>query len=137
MLKGFTKLSKKLLGLSTRTEVAPRDLRVEFSLKYKHIPVGQLSLKDSEWVFSYTPEFRLHHDLRPIVEFPDIERVYSSKALWPFFQMRIPSRTQASVDQVIRREQIAEDDEAAMLSRFGRRTISNPYELIRQGELQH
>jgi HipA-like protein len=129
MIKAFSKLSRKLLGLSRQVEV-PQGIRAEFLLKYKDIPIATLSLRDAEWTFQYTVQFRHQDELRPIVEFPDVNRTYSSEALWPFFQMRIPSRSQASVERIIQSEQIQENDEAKLLSRFGRLTIANPYELV-------
>src|SRR6266567_1165347 len=105
MLKTFTKLSKRLLGLGGELET-PRGTHAEFLLKYKDLTIGTLCIQDGEWVFKYSPEFRRQDELRPIVEFQDVNKTYTSEALWPFFQMRIPSRSQASVERVIQSEKI-------------------------------
>ena len=129
MLKRFTQLGKRFLGLSSDMK-APAVIEAEFLLKYKDITVGTLRLHDGKWFFTYSDEFRHQDELRPIVEFPDVYKPYRSESLWPFFQMRIPSPKQSSVQRVISDEQIQHDDEVKLLSRFGRLTIANPYELI-------
>jgi HipA-like protein len=129
MLEAFAKITKKLLGLDQEVET-PLDAKAEFHLLYDGITVGILAVENGVWTFRYTDEFRQHPELRPIVEFPDLNKVYRSDALWPFFQMRIPSRTQESVEDIIKREHIQENDEVRLLKRFGRRTIANPYELV-------
>src|SRR6266508_5980634 len=129
MLKSFTTLSKRFLGLSSQIK-APSATEAEFLLQYKDLPVGTLRLHQGVWVFTYSDEFRHQDELRPIVEFPDVYKAYTSEALWPFFQMRIPSRKQSSVERVIQDERIQYDDEVKLLSRFGRLTIANPYELV-------
>jgi hypothetical protein len=65
----------------------------------------------------------------PIVEFPDVDKIYESKELWQFFASRIPSPEQPEVGEILRREHISEDDSVSLLKRFGTRTISNPFQL--------
>jgi HipA-like protein len=85
-------------------------------------------VQESLWQFEYSDEFK-RSDLRPIVEFSDVEKVYQSKELWQFFAMRIPSPEQPEVEEILRREQIEEHDAVKLLKRFGGRTIANPFEL--------
>ena len=109
--------------------IAPLDKKVRFFLKYGDLLVGTLSVEDGVWKFEYSDQFKQSKSLRPIVEFPDVDKIYESKALWQFFASRIPSPEQPEVGEILRREHISEDDSVSLLKRFGTRTISNPFQL--------
>jgi HipA-like protein len=108
---------------------APPGVRAKFFLKFDDLLVGTLSVEDGLWTFEYSDEFRQSDLLRPIVEFPDVNKEYESPELWQFFASRIPSSEQAEVEEILRREHIAEDDAVSLLKRFGRRTVANPFRL--------
>jgi len=91
--------------------------------------VGTLSAADGLWKFEYSDEFRQQDELRPLVEFPDVDKDYESKELWQFFVMRIPSPEQPEVEEILKREHIKEDDAVSLLRRFGEHTITNPFRL--------
>ena len=95
---------------------------------YDNLLVGILSVRDGLWRFEYSDEFR-QSDLRPIVEFPDVNRTYEREDLWQFFAMRIPSTDQPEVERILKQEHIDQDDAVSMLRRFGKRTIANPFQL--------
>jgi len=120
--------AKEWLGWKKEMKVAP-DVQAEFSLFYGNLLVGTLSVIESRWRFAYSEEFKLNTDLRPLVEFPDLDKVYDNQELWQFFASRIPSMEQPDVEEVLENENIAEDDVVALLKRFGKRTITNPFEL--------
>ena len=105
------------------------DKKVRFFLKYGDLLVGTLSVEDGVWKFEYSDQFKQSKFLRPIVEFPDLDKIYESKELWQFFASRIPSPEQPEVGEILRREHISEDDSVSLLKRFGTRTISNPFQL--------
>jgi len=109
--------------------VAPIDKKVRFFLKYGDLPVGTLSVEDGVWKFEYSEQYKQSTSFRPLVEFPDMDKIYESKELWQFFASRIPSPEQPEVEEILRREQISEDDSVTLLKRFGSRTISNPFQL--------
>jgi HipA-like protein len=109
--------------------VAPLDKQVRFILRYGDLLVGTLSVKEGVWKFEYSEQYKQSKDFRPLVEFPDVDKVYESKELWQFFASRIPSPEQPEVDEILKREQISEDDSIALLKRFGTRTVSNPFQL--------
>ncbi len=46
-----------------------------------------------------------------------------------FFQTCIPGLKQPAVKEILDKENINVENEAALLKRFGKKTISNPYEL--------
>jgi HipA-like protein len=109
--------------------VVPVDKKVRFILKYGDLLIGTLSVKDGVWTFEYSEQYKRSKEFRPLVEFPDVDKVYESKELWQFFASRIPSPEQPEVDEILKREQISEDDSVALLKRFGTRTVSNPFQL--------
>ncbi|MCI0660679.1 MAG: HipA N-terminal domain-containing protein [Acidobacteria bacterium] len=108
---------------------APPEVRAKFLLKYENLLVGTLSVEEGKWKFEYSEEFKQNGSLRPIVGFPDINKIYQSDELWQFFASRIPSPEQAEVEEILKRENIEEDDAVSLLKRFGGKTITNPFEL--------
>lgn len=86
-------------------------------------------MRDSVWQFEYSEEFKRNGQLRPLVEFPELDKSYQSTDLWQFFAMRIPSTEQPEVEEILRHEEILEDDAVGLLKRFGERTIANPFKL--------
>ena len=114
-----------------RKVIAPPALEAEtvFLLTHGDLIIGRLSAKQGLWQFEYSREFKLQDDLRPILEMPDVQKVYQSPNLWQFFAMRIPSLGQPDVEEILEREHISETDSIRLLERFGKRTIANPFEL--------
>jgi HipA-like protein len=100
-----------------------------FELAYGKITVGHLALKNGVWEFRYSTEFLKQSDIRTLIDFPDQNRIYRSKNLWPFFAHRIPSLAQPQVQEVIKEEGLDVHDQALLLARFGRRAISDPFAL--------
>lgn len=99
----------------------------EFGLLYKGLPIGDLTFKDGNWIFKYSPIFQKQDDIKPLVDFPDKTKLYKSSELWPFFLSRIPGLGQPNVQKIIKEEIIDENNEAALLKRFGFKSISNPF----------
>ena len=108
----------------------PKNEDAKFILKVDKISMATLYCKNGEWYFKYCNEFKDHSDeYNRIVGFPDLNKTYKSETLWPFFQVRIPGLKQPSVQEIIKEEKIDQTNEAALLKRFGKKTITNPYEL--------
>ena len=127
-IKKLIDAAKDWLGMS-KPVLAPPDRIARFSLTYNDLLIGTLSVKDGVWRFQYSDEFKRSDILRPLVEFPDVDKIYESDELWQFFVSRIPSTEQAEVEAILKRENIAEDDAIGLLKRFGTRTINNPFKL--------
>lgn len=68
--------------------------------------------------------------VRPLIDFPDVEKVYRQRDLWPFFLSRIPSLAQPKVQEAIVREGLDARNEVELLRFFGRRTIADPFDLV-------
>ena len=94
-----------------------------FGLFYNQVKVGSLNYNDGIWTFEYTEDFKSQKTILPLINFPNKEKTYSSKDLWPFFASRITSNAQWQKN----------DDEVPnlidMLKKFGKNVISNPYVL--------
>src|SRR5262245_275038 len=123
------------LGFHKAVE-APPEVRAEFQLFYGQLLVAVLSVADSVWKFEYSEAFRQQDELRPLVEFPDVDKVYESKELWQFFVMRIPSPEQPEIEEILKSEHIREDDAVTLLKRFGEHTITNQFRLQAASELR-
>jgi len=107
----------------------PKNEKATFVLKVDGLPVGTLHCEDGEWEFKYTEDFKHNQEYNKIIEFSDLNKIYRNETLWPFFQTRIPGLKQPAVQEIIKNEHIDEENEFELLKRFGKRTISNPYEL--------
>ena len=108
----------------------PKAEQAKFILTVDNIEVGILNCQEGEWMFKYTEEFKKHTDkYKLIVGFPDVNKEYRSDTLWPFFRIRIPGLKQPAIKEILEKESIDKENEAALLVRFGQKTIANPYEL--------
>jgi len=120
--------AKEWLGFAHSVK-APPQAHAKFLLTYGDLLVGILTVENGLWKFEYSDKFRSEEDLRPIVEFPDLNKVYVNEDLWQFFASRIPSTEQPEVEEILKREHVYEDDAVGLLKLFGKRTIANPFEL--------
>ena len=100
-----------------------------FELKLDKVVVGHLSYDNGLWTFRYDEVYAASPNFRRIVNFPYAEKTYTSDALWSFFQIRIPGLKQPSVQEVIKKENLDPTNEAQLLRRFGKSSISNAYTL--------
>jgi len=127
-IKKLMDKAKDWLGFAHSVK-APPEAHAKFLLTYDDLLVGTLTVEDGLWKFEYSDNFRLEDELRPIVEFPDVNKIYVNEELWQFFASRIPSTEQPEVEEILKREHIQEDDAVGLLKLFGKRTIANPFEL--------
>ena len=127
-IKRLMDKAKEWLGFA-RTVKAPPEAHAKFLLTYQDLLVGTLTVDGGVWKFEYSDKFRSADQLRPIVEFPDVDKIYVNEDLWQFFASRIPSTEQPEVEKILKREHVKEDDAVGLLRLFGKRTIANPFEL--------
>ena len=113
-------------GADEGAPVPARAIVKQFTLKLGSREVGKLRYGNGQWSFEYADAYRAAAragEVRPVIGFPDVERLYTSPTLWPFFLVRLPGK-------YINREPGGEDlTEVELLERYGRRTSVNPYEL--------
>lgn len=109
----------------------PKDEEAKFILMVDDISIGTLHCQKGEWFFKYTDDFKKHTGgYNRITGFPDLNKTYQSDMLWPFFQVRIPGLKQPAIQEILEEEKIDKANEVALLKRFGRKTITDPYELF-------
>lgn len=100
---------------------------IKFTLKITDLEIGYLKIEDGLWKFNYSDAFKNQNKYARIAGFSDLNKTYSSEVLWPFFKIRIPGLKQPMIKEIIERENLDMANEALLLSRFGKRTMSNPY----------
>ncbi|MEO0058552.1 MAG: hypothetical protein RLZZ312_199 [Bacteroidota bacterium] len=99
-----------------------------FVLKYQNDEIGLLTFDGVYWHFNYSDWFKNQSELRPLLSFPNVEKNYQSAELWTFFASRVPSLKQPQVKEFIA-ERSYKVDFTELLSKFGKTTINNPYNL--------
>ena len=131
-------LKKILSREGGREYVQPsKEEKADFLLRVRErtghtLDVGRLSLREGTWHFEYTNAFRRQKRIRPIVNFPHLDKHYKSDTLWPFFVIRIPGLKQPAIQSEIKENELDERNEAQLLKHFGKTSIANPFILISQ-----
>jgi HipA-like protein len=105
----------------------PSEGVVTFRLLFKQTVIGYLVLQNGEWTYSYSDEFKAQEGLQPIIDFPDVDKIYRSEELFPFFAFRIPSLKRPQIKEIIQHDHVDSHDAAALLKHFGKKTIANPF----------
>lgn len=128
-IKRFTRLVTEWLKPDGHENLKSPDSSAEFALVYDNLPVGILSLENGNWSFEYAIPFKRQTHIKPLSEFPDLNKVYNSKTLWPFFAFRIPGMNQPQAKELAEEKGITEGDIVKLLDLFGRKSINNPFKL--------
>ena len=115
--------------LRSRTSGGGR--RARFALWYSptshdRVKVGHLSFDGTEWAFEYDADFKDHDELRPLENFEDLERVYRSRRLFPFFAVWLPYAQRLALQDILSRERVDGGDLVGLLRLFGRKVASSP-----------
>lgn len=127
MIKGIlNKLFSKDIENDT---LLPIEESGEMTLKLGELVIGFLTCKNGEWIFKYSKEFKEQKDFHKIIGFPELEEEYKATDLWPFFRIRIPGLKQPAIKEILKNENL-KNNEFELLKRFGKKSISNPYELV-------
>lgn len=125
MLGYFKKWFNKSGGDESYDNSNPEN--IGFVLFVDDVVIGFLDLKDNVWRFHYSEEFKTQNIYHRLVGFPDVNKVYISDVLWPFFKLRIPGLGQPMIKEIIEKENINIESELELLVRFGERASANPY----------
>ena len=123
MINWFKKITDK--GIEESEFNAEGEFK--FLLKIQDLIIGYLSFNNGDWEFQYSEEFKNQKKYSRITGFSDLNKVYKSKILWPFFKIRIPGIKQPMIIEIIEAEKLDPKNEAILLRRFGKKTMSNPY----------
>lgn len=95
-----------------------------FDLMLGDLLVGVLLYVDGTWSFTYSDEYKAQDKLEPLINFPNLDQVYKSDQLWPFFASRLPGVSELKEKE---RESM---DVLSLLKKYGRHVITNPYKLV-------
>ena len=96
---------------------------------HKNFPIGYLHFQNDKWVFEYSEKFKEQKNISPIIDFPEVNKVYESEDLWPYFASRIPSSNSPHIKRKIQMNDLDESSIVEMLKVFGRNSISSPFSL--------
>src|SRR6478672_5444712 len=89
-------------------------------------PVAELSRQQGRYLFRYLETFK-RKGLTPFAGLPDIDEVYESAELFPYFEERIPDTTVPAIRNWISRKGLAIDDKLTLLFRVtGLPSVPNP-----------
>ena len=127
MIKKLKKAFCKVDGMEYAD--SPYSSKGTFHLMHGKKLVGILSYENRQWKFAYSDAYKAEANVRPIMDFPDIGKIYIAEQLWPFFALRIPALNQPYQLKKIRNANIAKDDAVGLLKVFGSLSIANPYRL--------
>lgn len=108
---------------------APKNVSASFSLWFKDLEVGILSVNDGHWKFIYSDEFKNQDVIKPLIDFPEINKEYETATLWPFFSYRIPGLNQPKVQKQIIEKKIDAKNQIELLKEFGNISVYNPFKL--------
>lgn len=118
---------RNLLPDLVKTEISEDSPDIEFMLTLgDKTPIGTLSALNGEWIFKYFRSIS-KVGIKPIPDFPDFEKEYKSKELWPFFASRIPTSNHPEIVKKIHEENLDKDDPIQMLVKFGKFAATNPF----------
>ena len=95
-----------------------------FDLMLGSLLVGVLIYEDGEWSFSYSDAYKSQDKFEPLVNFPNLDQVYKSDQLWPFFASRLPGVSE------LKDNDSESMDVLSLLKKFGQHVITNPYKLV-------
>jgi HipA-like protein len=95
--------------------------------------IGTLSCEAGEYTFTYSEVFKHRPEVPTIGAFPDRNRVYRSRELWPFFQVRIPPVDRPDVRQLLEEKKLDRSDLMSLLPALGGRAVTSPYDLVPHG----
>ncbi len=121
---------RKLYNWLKGVEPLPVEETLALTVMLGDCEVGTLTADKGEWEFLYSEQFRRQNEIKPIVDFPDVQKTYRSRTLWPFFALRIPSPTQPAVRDFIEGRPGRKADEGLLLKEFGTRSVANPFRLV-------
>jgi len=111
-----------------RSGSSERALFLYLEVDGRKVEVGTLAHRDGKFVFTYSDEFQ-RSDIPAISAFPNKREVYTSRTLWPFFDVRVPPLDRPDIEKLVREKRLDVEDDLALLAEFGRKTVATPYEL--------
>ena len=101
-----------------------------FELGYKNNIIGVLTYHaDLEsWEFYYSKWFKNQNKIKPLFDFPEINKTYFSSKLFMMFKNRIPPPNRIDIKSERIKKGIGDDD-ISMIIHYGYKCITDPFTL--------
>ncbi len=132
MKEKIKNIFKKLTPWSIDNEFVPIGENTEngkFELLFENKVIGTLEYKNNKWIFKYSNEYKKEKFMLPLLNFPDVNKVYEFEELVPFFATRIPKLNQPYHQKKINKYNGDKNNLVSLLKIFGEKSINNPFEL--------
>lgn len=132
MKEKIKNIFRKLTPWSIDNEFIPIGDNTEngkFELLLEDKVIGTLEYKNNKWIFRYSDEYKKEKFMLPLLNFPDINKVYEFEDLVPFFATRIPNLNQPYHQKKIDKYNGDKNNLVSLLKIFGKKSINNPFEL--------
>ena len=93
--------------------------------------VGQL-VKNGQYEFRYAKEVQaaLNDGFTPLLCFPDVQKVYTDRKLFPVFASRLPDKRRKDIQDILKKYDLEQYDEYLLLKRSGARLPIDNFEFI-------
>lgn len=92
-------------------------------------PVAELSTgREAKFLFRYLDSFR-SRGLAPLPGFQEVDRIYESVDLFPFFAERIPDLRRPEIKEWIKQQNIDETNKLELLGALSRHSVTDSFEL--------
>jgi HipA-like protein len=91
-------------------------------------PIAELSLQQGRYLFRYLESFK-RKGLTPFPGLPEVDEVYESAELFPYFEERIPDNRVPAIRNWISRKGLPADDKLTLLTVLGRMVATDSYEI--------
>ncbi len=101
----------------------------KFNLLFEDKLIGILEYKNKKWIYKYSNEYKKKQFILPLLNFPDINKVYEFDELAPFFATRIPNLNQPYHQKKIKKHNGDKNNLVFLLKIFGEKSINNPFKL--------
>ncbi|MGH9410126.1 MAG: HipA N-terminal domain-containing protein [Vicinamibacterales bacterium] len=127
----MTRLLSSFSAFRGRQQRKPAHFTLLYDGGSEVVTVGHLTFDQDTWTFVYDGEYKRRPDLRPLEGFDDLERVYRSSVLFPFFAVRVPDPDRGDIRRQLDQDRIKDPQPTDLLRLFGRRVVSSPgFELV-------
>ncbi|MEZ4797639.1 MAG: HipA N-terminal domain-containing protein [Flavobacteriaceae bacterium] len=100
-----------------------------FELLFEDKLIGTLEYQNEKWIFKYSDSFKKNPFVLPLIDFPDIDKVYEFEELMPFFAARIPNLNQPYHEWKLDKYEGDKTSLVSLLKIFGEKSINNPFHL--------
>ncbi len=94
--------------------------------------IGSL-YRDEEYIFEYSADFKkelINNNVEVLHAFPEVDKIYTSKELFPSFASRLPDRKRRDIRMILEKYNLSEFDEFELLRSGGGRLPIDTYSFV-------